>query len=252
MNTEGIALAMVVDVSGSMGAVNDFQWDDQKITRLEGVKKVFRLFIEGGQAPDGSTLPGRPQDLVSIVKYHSFPETACPLTLDHAVLFKILKDLRPATAVEGGQSNPGDALALALIGLRKASVKRKVIIFLTDGESNVDKPALRPRQAAQLAELDIPIYAIDAIPDSNTGEESEKPARTCKRRRHYERTLFQGQQRPGPDRGLRPDRSAGTLAHRFAFEYSKYYDGFLWFALAGLACWLNVVFLEATLWRKVP
>ena len=83
---------MVVDVSGSMGAAKDFQWDDEKITRLDGVKKVFRLFIEGGQTPDGTTLPGRPQDLVSIVKYHSFPETACPLTLDHAVLFKILKD----------------------------------------------------------------------------------------------------------------------------------------------------------------
>ena len=68
LTTEGIALAMVVDVSGSMNTP-DFVWDNEKITRLEGVKKLFRLFIEGGQTPDGKTLPGRPQDLVSFVKY---------------------------------------------------------------------------------------------------------------------------------------------------------------------------------------
>jgi len=26
----------------------------------------------------------------------------------------------------------------------------------------------------------------------------------------------------------------------------------MWFALAGLMCFLNVVLLESTLWRKVP
>ena len=45
----------------------------------------------------------------------------------------------------------------------KAGGRRKVLVLLSDGEHNVPPPALKPRQAAQLAgNLDVPIYVIDA------------------------------------------------------------------------------------------
>src|SRR5947209_6898849 len=42
IETEGIALAMTVDVSGSM-AEKDFDWEGQRIERLEAVKRAFGL-----------------------------------------------------------------------------------------------------------------------------------------------------------------------------------------------------------------
>src|SRR5207237_4503927 len=44
LSTEGIAIAMVVDVSGSM-AEPDFEWNGQRITRLDAVKRAFSLFV---------------------------------------------------------------------------------------------------------------------------------------------------------------------------------------------------------------
>src|SRR5438874_54544 len=44
VETEGIGLVLLVDVSGSM-AEPDFDWDGQPTTRLDAVKRVFRLFV---------------------------------------------------------------------------------------------------------------------------------------------------------------------------------------------------------------
>src|SRR5947209_17625813 len=56
IDTEGIALVMVVDVSGSMGE-HDFVWDGAAVSRLDAVKHVFRLFVEGGKG-GGRTADG--------------------------------------------------------------------------------------------------------------------------------------------------------------------------------------------------
>src|SRR4051812_34909081 len=46
IDTEGIAIVMLVDVSGSM-AERDFDWDGERISRLEAVQRVFRRFVSG-------------------------------------------------------------------------------------------------------------------------------------------------------------------------------------------------------------
>jgi Ca-activated chloride channel family protein len=53
IETEGIAIVMLVDVSGSM-AERDFDWHGQPISRLEAVKKVFHLFVSGSESPPGT------------------------------------------------------------------------------------------------------------------------------------------------------------------------------------------------------
>ena len=37
-----------------------------------------------------------------------------------------------------------------------------------------------------------------------------------------------------------------------SFQYRRYDEGYPWFALASLVCWLAVVGLEATWWRRTP
>jgi Ca-activated chloride channel family protein len=252
--TEGISIAMIVDVSASMGE-QDFAWEDTRITRLSGVKKLFRLFVAGGKSPDGIELKGRPHDLIALVAFATHPETACPLTLDHRALLEILELQQPRMGADEGTTNPGDAIAWALHVLQQAPTKRRVLVFLTDGESNVvDK--LKPRQAAQLAaNLSIPIYAIDASPEPKNTQEAEeaKRARTMMQTlvRMTDGTCFRAQDGRGL---LQAYESIDRLEREriLSFQYRRYQEGYRWFALAALICCLTLIALEATIWRKVP
>jgi Ca-activated chloride channel homolog len=252
--TDGIAIAMVLDVSISM-AEEDFVWEDAKISRLLGVQKLFRLFVAGGQAPGGVALPGRPNDLIALVPFATHPETACPLTLDHAALLRIMESQAPRSTAAEGTTNPGDALCWALHVVNQAATKRKVLVFLTDGESNVPEK-LKPRQAAQLAaNLAIPIYAIDASPEPKNNEEAEEVQRARQMMQSLAKmtdgTYFRAQDGQGL---LQAYQSIDRLEREriLSFQYRRFHEGFHWFALVALACLLALVGLEATWWRKTP
>jgi len=252
--TEGISIAMVVDVSVSM-AEEDFDWQNKKISRLLGVKQIFRLFVTGGSTADGSDLKGRPNDLVALVTFATQPETACPLTLDHKALMEILDWQEPRTAATDGTTNPGDAIAWGLHLLQQAPTRRKVLVYLTDGESNVPKK-LTPRQAAQLAaNLSIPIYAIDASPTPTSKEEAEeaKKARDTMQAisKMTEGEYFRALDGPGLVKAYK-NIDQMERDRIVSFEYRRYYEGYLWFALAALACFVVLIALEATRWRKLP
>jgi Ca-activated chloride channel family protein len=249
--TEGIAIAMVVDVSASMNE-RDFIWQDQVMTRLEGVKKVFGWFVSGGDGPGGEKLAPRPQDLISLITFATRPDTACPLTHDHKALLKILESEQPRTIATEATTNPGDAIAWALASLQNAPARRKVLIFLTDGESNVGKPALSPRQAAQLAgNLSIPIYAIGAGPDFGEGvapaprQTMEDVARISKG--HY----FGAGDGPALVRACQEIDQLERSRIK-TFSYRHYHEGFAWCALLAFVSWLTVVSLENTRWRRIP
>lgn len=252
--TDGIAIGMVLDVSISMGE-EDFAWADETMSRLSGVQRLFRLFVAGGPAPGSTALAGRPNDLIALVTFAAHPETACPLTLDHAALLKIMESQRPKSAAGEGTTNPGDALAWALHVVNQAAVKRKVLVFLTDGESNVPEK-LKPRQAAQLAaNLSIPIYAIDAAPEAKTPEEKAEVDRA--------RAMMQSLAKMTDGACFRAQDGAGLLKayesidklereRILSYQYRRWHEGFSWFALAALACLAGVIALESTVWRRIP
>src|SRR5438874_8138428 len=73
--TEGIAIVLAVDVSGSMREI-DFEWNGVQISRLEAVKRAFGLFVIGGTGPDGQTFASRPSDLIGLVTFATYPESA--------------------------------------------------------------------------------------------------------------------------------------------------------------------------------
>lgn len=151
---EGIAIAMVVDRSGSMLAL-DFSDRERSLTRLDAVKRVFEQFVRGG---GGS--PGRPDDLIGLVAFASYADGLCPLTFDHGNLVAILRDLTPAPPDESGTA-VGDGLALAVERLRQNPARSKVAVLLTDGVSNAGE--ILPLQAADLAaQFGIKVYTIGA------------------------------------------------------------------------------------------
>ena len=247
--TEGVALALVLDVSGSM-AEPDFDWDGEKVRRLDAARKVFHRFVTGDPSPDGP-LHGRPDDLLALVTFATRPETTCPLTLDHVALLRLLDAQEPRTASGEATTNPGDALGWALVVLQQAPVRQRAIVFLTDGESNVPE-GLRPRQAAQLAgNLHVPVYTIDAAPESAEGDAARASAALEAVARLTGGAYFRARDEAALVRACAEiDRLQKDVVQ--SPEYRRYYEAFAWFALAALACWSLALALEATAWRQVP
>ncbi len=152
---EGIAIAMIVDRSGSMQA-RDFLAEDAGVSRLDAVKHVFRDFVLGGTLGGG-----RPDDLIGLVSFARYADGLCPLTLDHGNLVAILDQI--GIVAEPGEDGTaiGEGLALAVERLRRYPAKSRVAILLTDGSSNAGD--IGPLQAADLAaQHGIKVYAIGA------------------------------------------------------------------------------------------
>lgn len=127
---EGIALALAVDVSGSMRAL-DLSEKNRELTRLDAVKRVFEQFVIGGKG-----LGGRPDDAIGLVAFARYADTRSPLTLDHGNLITAARQLDFAREDEDGTAI-GAGLELAVQRLSDFKSRSKVAILLTDGESNV-------------------------------------------------------------------------------------------------------------------
>jgi Ca-activated chloride channel family protein len=263
LSTEGIAIEILVDVSGSMGE-KDFEWDKKHITRLEAVKKVFQLFVRGGTAPQGERLDGRPNDLIGLITFATRPTIACPLTLSHDVLLQMLVAEEPRTVPGESRTNIGDAIAWGVNDLRKARQRRRIMVLFTDGEHNVDPPRLKPRQAAQLAAAEgIPIYAIDAgsdLPGPETEKEgitrsAEDRANAVKVLRAISETMTDGRYFRAQDTQSLLDvcRQIDRLEKEKieSFQYRYYREGYAWAGLASLLFLVVAYLLDWTIWLKV-
>ena len=168
-SSQGVAIEMVVDRSGSMGA--EMEFDGRAMTRLDVVKRVFAEFVQG----NGRDLQGRTSDLIGMITFAKFADTVCPLTLAHGALSGFLDTIH--LVPEGHPENRtaiGDAIALAAARLQTAeetlarqtggdatsyTIKSKVIILLTDGQNNTGRHT--PEEASALAkQWGIKVYAV--------------------------------------------------------------------------------------------
>ena len=162
---EGIAIMMVVDISGSMQALDLSDQEGEK-TRLDAVKGVFRDFVLGAEG-----LAGRPNDAIGVVSFAGFADTRSPLTLDHNSLVSVVADLEIVDQRSEDGTAIGDGLGLAVERLRRSKASSRVAIVLTDGVNNRGEES--PLGAAQLAEaVGVKVYTIGAG-TKRTGPHSE-------------------------------------------------------------------------------
>jgi Ca-activated chloride channel family protein len=167
IRSEGIAIQMCIDRSGSMQAM-DFPVDGEQVNRLQAVKHVFRKFVAG---EDGFS--GRQDDLIGLIAFGGFASALCPPTLDHGALLDVLSSVKipePVLDAQGRIVNEqlyreeqstaiGDALALAVDRLKNVESKSKVIVLLSDGENTAG--VVSPQDAASAAaEFGIKVYSI--------------------------------------------------------------------------------------------
>jgi Ca-activated chloride channel family protein len=269
---EGIAIMMAIDVSGSM-ETPDVAWNagSPPISRLEAARRAFKLFVGGGEAPDGTNFDPRPGDSIGVVTISAVPQTVCPLTLNHSVLFKVVDDLKPKGGPDAG-TNIGDALDEAVERLDAVKTKRKakVLILLSDGEHNIDtqdvpdakRPGIdrtmRPREAAQLASnLGIKIYTIDAGGDPPPGA----PPEVINQRLAGRESLQKVAEMTGGKSFAATSGTELLAAYReiSALEkstddapiYRRYYEYYAWCAGIALVLLLTAHVLDRTLWRVV-
>ncbi len=268
---EGIAIMMAIDVSGSMDTP-DVAWaaGGPPVTRLEAARRAFKLFVGGGDAPDGSAFEPRPGDAIGLVTFAAVPQTQCPLTLNHSVLFKVVDALQARSGADAG-TNVGDALAegverLDAVRMRKA----KVLILLSDGEHNVfkeDTPdakrpgldrTMKPREAAQLAaNLGVRVYTIDTGGDPPIGAAPDVVKQRLEGRETLKRVAeMTGGRSFAATSGtelLAAYREIGALEKVVvkAPIYRRYFEYYAWCAGAALVLILTAHALDRTLWRVV-
>jgi Ca-activated chloride channel family protein len=262
IQTEGIAIVMVVDVSGSMNT-KDFDWEGKAITRLAAVKKVFRLFVSGSEDGTRTELEGRPTDHIGLVVFGSIPDTACPLTLSHSALLRALDEQQPRKVPGESQTNIIDAVAEGLYRLEKSGPRRRVLILLSDGEHN-EKPASdwSMHRVVQVAVArGVPLYTIDAAGTGLSEGEGSQPTSVAEREKAA-RILKQLAEGTGGEY-FKADNTEALLGVYQAidrkerspiesFQYRRYHEGYPWLGLASFILFVSVLTLEMTLWRRVP
>jgi Ca-activated chloride channel homolog len=247
----------------------DFIWEGQTLSRLEAVKKAFRLFVDGGEGPNQVYFEGRSSDLIGLVTFARWPKTSCPLTLSHSVLLRLMDAEKPRTIPTESETNIGDAIAWGLVRLEKAKTKRRVMILLSDGEHNVPPPALTPRQAAQLAaNQGVTIYTIDAGGITGTPEGANALSQPAtkesaeKIRASAEKTMDSIAQITGgrhfnvqeADSLLHVCREIDRMERQEiqSFQYRRYFEAYPLSGLMAFAFLALVGLLELTAFRKVP
>lgn len=168
-SAEAVAIQLVVDRSGSMNQYMEV--DGALVSRMNAVKSVLRDFLLG----DGEELSGRPSDLVGLITFARFAETACPVVRDPRTLTELIETVETAQARYEDGTAIGDGLALAAARLKRTedelknrqrssaspelTIKSKVIVLLTDGDNNAGEAD--PIDAARLAaEWGIKVYTI--------------------------------------------------------------------------------------------
>jgi Ca-activated chloride channel family protein len=127
---DGIAIVMAVDCSGSMRAL-DLSEKDKELTRLDAVKRVFEQFVLGGGGLDG-----RADDAIGLIAFAHYADTRSPLTLDHGNLVGAARALEFASEEDDGTAI-GAGLELAVQRLHDYKAKSRIVVLLTDGESNI-------------------------------------------------------------------------------------------------------------------
>lgn len=137
----GIDIVLALDMSLSMRAA------DIKPNRFVATQQVVDDFITR-----------RANDRLGSVVFGRDAYTLLPLTTDHEALRTLIAELE-LEMIDGKGTAIGNAVGVALNRLRKSDAKSRVVILLTDGESNSGN--VSPIQAADFAQtLGVKVYTI--------------------------------------------------------------------------------------------
>lgn len=138
--TQGVDIVFVLDVSESMDAT------DLIPSRIQAAKSVIKDFVSH-----------RPDDRIGLVIFGGESILKSPLTRDFDFLLAQVEDVKLRELKQG--TAIGNGMANGIARLRNSESKTRILILLTDGDSNVG--AINPITAAHLARQEgIKVYSI--------------------------------------------------------------------------------------------
>lgn len=105
--TEGIAIYLVLDQSGSMKE----KVEGSNLTKIDILKNFTRDFIKGNPSVG---LPGRPNDLIGLIFFARAAQIEAPLTLDHNAILDRLSHFDAVKTEEEDGTSIGYALFKAV------------------------------------------------------------------------------------------------------------------------------------------
>ena len=252
VETSGIDIMIVLDVSRSMLAEDYLAEDGRRANRIDTVKRITRQFIEQ-----------RPADRIGISAFAGRPYLVSPLTLDHGWLLQNLDRIRIGLVEDG--TAIGSALASAANRLKDSTSKSRIIVLLSDGGNNAGRVA--PATAAEAASaLGIKIYTIGA------GSQGPAPYPV---QDALGRTVYRTIEADLDEDALKQIAAIGggryfaarnTRALQEIFDqidklekskievtqFREYHDYFPWFAGAAMLLLGAQMALSQTRWRTVP
>jgi Ca-activated chloride channel family protein len=275
VSTEGVAMMIVVDKSGSMG--QQMQFHGRETTRLDTVKEVLHDFIKGG-----SGLEGRPSDLIGLVTFARYADTVCPLIHGHDVLLDFLRETQVVKQKSEDGTAIGDAVALAAARLELAEkelekrkqklsetgwskqqienesfeIKSKVIVLLTDGVNNAGTRS--PQEAAEYAsQQKIKIYTIGIGGKARKGIFGMFARTTIDEQLLNSMAVETGGFYARADNGKQLMQIYAEIdklekSSIKSTQYTQYTEQFASWLLAGLSLLFIEVLLNTTIYRKVP
>ena len=239
ISAEGIDIAVVLDVSGSMSQAG---FGTATTTKIDAVKRVASEFVGGLK-----------DDRVGLVVFGSEALLLAPLTLDHEAVQRLLAPVDASGRLVGGATAIGTGLATALNVLRDSSARSKIVVLLTDGENNTGQ--ITPIDASRAAKLlGVRVYTIGAILTSER-QRGAIPVDEALMREMSESTggrYFSA----SDETALRQIYADIAQLERTRLglrtEFASYDDVMLPFLLAGVLLILVELLLGLTLLRRTP
>lgn len=151
-------IIFIIDTSVSM-TLRDYLLDGQRIDRMSIIRAMLNEFIQ--------KLKG---DKLSIIAFADTAHILSPLTNDTALLRNLLPKLR--TGIAGRSNAIGDAISLAIKQTKKNTLRRQVLILVSDAA--LPTGTILAEQAARLAKKEnLPLYTI-AVGAGNYAAEEER------------------------------------------------------------------------------
>jgi Ca-activated chloride channel family protein len=254
VSASGVDIVVALDMSRSMRS-EDFELRGKRVNRFHLAASVLESFIRK-----------RPNDRIGLVVFASEAYVVTPLTLDHDYLVRNLQRL-DLGAIDENHTAIGSALTIAVNRLREIQSKSRIVILMTDGQSNAGRVA--PLTAAEAAEaLKVKVYTI------GVGSRGEAPMPTGRHpftgQMMYrnvpvdidEETLQKISDRTG-GKYYRADNTAKLQAiygeidelektEKEVKKYSHHREIFAWALTPGLGLLLLELLLKNTKLRRLP
>ncbi len=251
IQASGVEIVVAMDLSTSMLA-EDFETNGVPANRITVARNVVSEFIDH-----------RPSDRIGLVAFAAEAFIASPITLDHPFVKANLSRLEAGSIPDG--TAVGSALIASVDRLRNRDATSRIIILMTDGQSN--RGEVPPETAAEVARtMGIKVYTIGV----GTEGEARTPVRDYFGRTSYRMTkvdIDEDSLRKIADKtGARYYRADSTeTLNRIYNEIDQlektdfeshalvlHEELFHWFAIPGLLFLLLHLVLSHTILRQLP